>query len=146
MENLSNLSESLKELMDERELNQTTLAQAMHTPRSKMSSYLTGSRMPNYKTFLDFLNFFNCSADFLLGLAEYPQEDVPYKPVPPFSERLRAMLRATGTSQYRFAKDTGISWGIFYMWLAGKAYPSMDNLVRIAAYFDCSVDVLLGRV
>ena len=146
MVNLSKLSENLKELMNERGLNQTTLAQAMHTCSSKMSSYLTGKRAPNYPSFLAFLAFFHCSADFLLGLSEEPREEVPYNPVPPFGECLRKMLEKTQTSQYAFIKRSGISWGVCYHWLTGTSAPSMDNLVRIARFFDCSVDALLGRI
>ena len=146
MVNLSKLSENLKELMNERGLNQTTLAQAMHTCSSKMSSYLTGKRAPNYPSFLAFLAFFHCSADFLLGLSEEPREEVPYNPVPPFGERIRAFLRETGTSQYRFIRQTGLSWSVLHGWLTGTSAPSMDNLVRIAHFFDCSVDELLGRI
>lgn len=146
MVNLSKLSEALKELMTERGLNQSELAKEIGTCSSKLSSYITEQRAPNYQTFISLIEFFHCSADFLLGLKEYPCEDVVYKPVPPFGERLRALLQENNTSQYAFVKKSGISWGVFYNWLAGKTYPSVDNLVRIASFFDCSVDMLLGRV
>ena len=64
----------------------------------------------------------------------------------PFGERLRALLKEKGMSQYLFIKQTKISWGVFYNWLSGKSKPSVDNLAKIADSFDCSVDVLLGRV
>ncbi|HIX09369.1 MAG TPA: helix-turn-helix domain-containing protein [Firmicutes bacterium] len=146
MVNLSKLSENLNELMNERGMNQSDLAEAMNTCSSKFSSYLTGKRAPNYHTFLSLLEFFHCSADFLLGLTEYPCEDVCYKPVQPFGERMRAILRETNMTQYAFAKQSNISWGVFYHWLVGKSFPSVNNLVKIAAFFDCSVDYLLGRV
>lgn len=143
---LSKLSESLKELMNERGLNQTSLAVAMNTSSSKMSSYITGKRAPNYDTFVALIEFFNCSADFLLGLQDYPCEDIKYKSVCPINERIRTLLQERGLSQYAFIKETKISWGVFYNWLAGKSKPSVDNLVKVANYFDCSVDYLLGRV
>lgn len=146
MVNLSKLSESLKELMNERGLNQTTLAEAMGTCSSKMSSYITGKRAPNYDTFVAIIEFFNCSGDFLLGLKEYPCEEVCYNRVQSFSERLRTILKDSGKTQYLFIKQTKISWGVFYNWLTGKSKPSVDNLVKVANYFDCSVDFLLGRV
>ena len=99
MVNLSKLSENLNELMNERGMNQSDLAEAMNTCSSKFSSYLTGKRAPNYHTFLSLLEFFHCSADFLLGLTEYPCEDVCYKPVQPFGERMRAILRETNMTQ-----------------------------------------------
>ena len=141
-----NLSENLKELVAERGLTQTSLAEAMNTCSSKMSSYITGKRAPNYDTFVALVEFFHCSADFLLGLKEYPCEEESYKPSQSFSERMRAILRETGTSQYLFIKQTKISWGVFYNWLTGKSKPSIDNLIKVAQYFDCSVDFILGRV
>lgn len=146
MVNLSKLSENLKELMAERGLTQTSLADAMHTCSSKMSSYITGKRTPNFETFVALVEYFHCSADFLLGLKEYPCEEESYRPVQPFSKQIRAILQETGTSQYLFVKQSKISWGVFYNWLSGRSNPSVDNLVRVAKYFDCSVDFVLGRV
>ena len=143
---LSKISEALQELMAEHGLNQVTLAEKLGTGRSKFSDVLSAKSAPSFGTFVSLIEFFHCSADFLLGLKEYPCEDVAYKPVPPFGERLRAVLQENNTSQYAFIKKTGISWSVFYNWLTGKTYPSVDSLVRIAAFFDCSVDMLLGRV
>ena len=146
MVNLSNLSENLQELMNEHGLNQSTLAEAMNTNSSKISSYITAKRAPNYTTFIALIEYFHCSADFLLGLREYPCEEIRYQPVRPFGERLREILQETDTTQYRFIKQTKTSWSVLYNWLAGKRFPSVDNLVKIAGYFGCSVDFLLGRV
>lgn len=146
MVNLSNLSENLQELMNEHGLNQSTLAEAMNTNSSKISSYITAKRAPNYTTFIALIEYFHCSADFLLGLREYPCEEIHYQPVRPFGERLREILQETDITQYRFTKEADVSWGVFYNWLTGKSFPSVDNLVKIAGYFGCSVDFLLGRV
>lgn len=146
MINLSKLSENLNELMHEHGLTQSALAKKMNTCSSKMSSYATGKRAPNYATFLALTEFFHCSADYLLGLREYPCEDLRYKPVRPFSVCLRAALQENGMTQYTFIKRSGISWGVFYNWLSGKSLPSVENLARVARCLGCSVDELLGRV
>ena len=143
---MSEFSENLKELMSERGFTQTSLAAAMHTCSSKISSYCTGKRAPNYDTFVCLIDFFHCSADFLLGMKEYPNEDVPYLPVRPFGERLRALLKEKSMSQYLFIKHTKISWGVFYNWLSGKRKPSLDNIIKLAEFFDCPVDFILGRI
>mgnify|MGYP005782086277 FL=1 len=143
---MSLFSENLQELMSERNLTQTSLAEAMGTCSSKLSSYITGNRAPNYDTLIQLVEFFHCSADFLLGIKEYPCEDIDYLPVPPFSQRLRTVLKEMNCTQYSFIKQTKISWGVFYNWLSGKSNPSVDNLVKIASFFDCSVDFVLGRV
>ena len=143
---LSKVSESLQELLDERVLNQLSLAEKMNTGRKKLSDILNANNAPNYNTLIKLVEFFNCSADFLLGLKDYPCEEVEYKPVVPFGERLKAIMQERNISQGTLVEETGISWSILHGWLKGKTSPSMDTLVKIAAYFDCSVDTMLGRV
>lgn len=146
MVNLSKLSEGLKELIAEHNLNQVMLAEKLNTGRTKFSDILNGNNAPNFKTFVSIIEYFNCSADYLLGLKEYPCENIAYKPVQPFCERFRAVLEETGKSQYSFINETKTSWSVLHGWLTGKTMPSVDNLVKVAKYFDCSVDYLLGRV
>lgn len=146
MLNLSKLSENLQELMQEHDLNQSTLADRLGTGRTKLSDILNAKNAPRYKTLIALIEYFHCSADFLLGLSEYPREEIRYKPVPPFSRSLRNILNETDTTQYRFIRQTKISWSVLYNWLNGKTFPSVDNLVKIAGYFGCSVDSLLGRI
>ena len=108
MVNLYKLSENLKELMSERNLNQTALAEAMGTCSSKMSSYVTGKRAPNYDTFIALINFFNCSADYLLGLTD-DYSGTQFKQRPPFSQQLTIILQHFNVTKYRMEKDTGIA-------------------------------------
>ena len=143
---LSKMSENIRELMAEKELDQVSLSKVLHTGRTKFSDILNGKNAPNFRTLLLLVEYFHCSADFVLGLTEYPKEEAEYKPAPPFGERLRVLLREAGQSQYRFVNDTGISWSVFYHWLTGKCLPSADSLVRIADHLGCSVDHVLGRV
>lgn len=145
MENLSKFSEQLAELMAEGGFTQTSLAQNMNTSGSKLSLYLADKTMPNYKVFISLIEFFHCSADFLIGLTDYPKHEARYMPVKPFGERLRFLIREHDHSQYAFVKATGISWSILHGWLTGKTFPSLDNLLKLRKHFDCSVDYLLGR-
>ncbi len=146
MVNLSKLSEQLKELMAEKSLNQTELAKALNTPRSKLSSYCTARSAPNYTCFLALIDFFRCSADFLLGLSEKVDEDIAYRTPQAFSVRLRALLQERGISQYKLVKDCKLSWNVLHGWLTGKTLPSLDNLLRLAEFFEISIDELLGRI
>ena len=146
MDILSNLSESLKELMSEGGLNQSELAKQLNCGRSKFSDILNAKGAPNYKTFVSIIEYFNCSADFLLGLNEYPCREVTYRRCPEFSAQLRKIFNESHKSQYNFVNATATSWSVLHGWLSGKTFPSADNLIKLAKYFDCSVDFLLGRV
>ena len=61
---MSNISEQLIELMNEDGYTQSSLADAMQTPRAKISLYKTGKSVPDFKNLVTFIEFFNCSADF----------------------------------------------------------------------------------
>lgn len=54
-------------------------------------------------------------------------------------------MNQQGITQYRLAKNLGISGGHLGDWKKGKSRPTIDNLIKIADYFDVSVDYLLGR-
>ncbi|MBD5152548.1 MAG: helix-turn-helix transcriptional regulator [Oscillibacter sp.] len=62
------------------------------------------------------------------------------------SERVLQIIKEYGYTEYRVARDTGISMSLFSQW---KKKPSSNiyssKLVLIADYLGCSVDYLLGR-
>ena len=91
------------------------------------------------------IDFFGVSADVLLGLAEYCEAQA-FLPVPPFGDRLRKVMQETHTTQYGIEKELRISGGTMYAWLTNKSVPTVDSLVRLAKYLDCSIDYLLGRI
>lgn len=63
------------------------------------------------------------------------------------SQIILSLLKKKNISAYRLAKDTGISVSLFSKWKKNPTSEiSSSNLTRIADYFDCSVDYLLGRI
>lgn len=62
-----------------------------------------------------------------------------------FSEIFVDLLQQKGKTAYRTAKETGISQGLMNQYKNGAKTPTTENLIKIADYLDCSVDVLLGR-
>lgn len=50
-----------------------------------------------------------------------------------------------GVSVYRVSKDTGVSQATLSAWKAGNYTPKTDKLQRIAAYFNVSLDYLMGK-
>ena len=146
MTGLSKVSENLKELLTAHGLSQTALADKTRIGRATLSDILNAKSAPGFGTLLSLAEYFHCSADFLLGLKDYPCEEYPYLPAPPFGERLRVLLRETGKSQYGLVHQKHISWSVLHGWLTGNTFPGAENLVKLAGYCQCSVDELLGRV
>lgn len=54
-----------------------------------------------------------------------------------------ALRDARGLSDYAVAKEIGIGRSTLSDWKTGKHIPNMDNLKKIANYFDVPVDYLI---
>lgn len=48
-------------------------------------------------------------------------------------------------SAYRLSKDIGVSQGNISDWKHGNKTPNMHTLIKLADYFDVSIDYLVGR-
>ncbi len=146
MDILSKFAERLKELMNEKDLNAPLFADRIGVNSNSITQYLRGLHAPTYRVFLKMLEYFDCSADFLLGLSEFPRrENQVFRSAGEFSKRFRQAIKDCKTSQYALQKKTGITWANFHSWLNGKSLPYLDSLVKISEGLECSVDFLLGR-
>lgn len=146
MEILSKLSKQLEELMFDKGIKAPALAEQVNVKSNAITRYLRGVHLPRFEIFIALVDFFHCSADFLLGLSDDPQYERTYLPTPPFCESFRSALDKHNISQYALQKKTEISWANFHHWLNGTRSPYPDSLVRLAVAIDCTVDDLLGRI
>ncbi|MCL2343917.1 MAG: helix-turn-helix domain-containing protein [Firmicutes bacterium] len=62
-----------------------------------------------------------------------------------FKDFFVKILQERNVSSYRLTKDTGIDNGLISKWKAGDVNPSYEMLLKLADYFDVSVDYLMGR-
>lgn len=63
---------ALRALMDERGETQENIAKAAEKTRQTVSQYVNGISEPSYETFVKIADYFNVSADYLLGRTEDP--------------------------------------------------------------------------
>lgn len=63
----------LKELREQRRLNQEGLAICLNVSQSTVSAYEVGDRTPDLETIIKIANFFNVSIDYLVGLSDVKQ-------------------------------------------------------------------------
>lgn len=62
-----------------------------------------------------------------------------------FAERLFELRKEKGISQAMLAKELQVSYAVVCYWETDRSEPTAPNLVKLANYFDVSVDYLLGR-
>ena len=61
-----------------------------------------------------------------------------------FAERFNALISARGMTPKDFSVETGIPDATVYRYLNSSRIPKIDNIIKIAEYFDVSIDWLLG--
>lgn len=144
--NLSKFVERMNEFMLLNSLNATKLAEKTGVARSTICGLLRKEHLPSTAALVAFVEYFDCAADYLLGLVDdYPENLKFAKPKTPFGERFRLLLKETQVSQYYLTKCHKISGNLLYKWLNNEAIPSVYNLIKLSKALNISVDCLLGR-
>ena len=137
-------SERLEELIREKGMDNKTFAREVGVPESCISYFINSLRMPTITTLVKIADYFNCSADYVLGITENTNSS--FKVCPPFSERLQYLIEFYKyPSPKAFRKDLNLSKSRFNEWLKGTRVPSLDNIIKISEGLECSVDFVLGR-
>ena len=141
---LSNFTETLNDLMMERNIKAVNLAKALDMGTSTLSRYTRGQRLPNLECLVKLADYFNCSTDYLLRL-EDDNLATDFLPCPPFAERLTYLLDYFKVSASSIYKNEGISKARFFVWKNGTGQPNVENIVTLSKIFNCSVDFVIGR-
>ena len=63
-----------------------------------------------------------------------------------FNDRLKEMMERRNITAYRLSKEAGITEALIGYWKKGKSQPTLENLVKLANYFEVSIDYLAGTV
>jgi len=63
-----------------------------------------------------------------------------------FSQRLSILIEEKGITAYRLRKDLKLSNSIVTYWMDGTRLPNGESLIKLANYFDVSIDYLVGRI
>ena len=58
---------------------------------------------------------------------------------------LKRRKRAKYT-QHKVARHIGVNRATISKWESGKMLPSTDNLIKLASFYNCSIDELLNTV
>ena len=62
-----------------------------------------------------------------------------------FGTNLRKLRKAKGDSQIYLSKIFGVSQATISSWEKERTYPPYSDLIKLADYFNVSIDYLIGR-
>ncbi len=141
---MSEFVERLKEYMEDGNLSVTALAKKIGVSRATVSGIINEVHMPSTEVFVSLIEYFDCSADYLLGKIDIPNNE-SFGFVKPFGKILRKCLKDNLKTETDLQDDLHISSSLTYRWLNDKATPTVNSYIKLAEYFHCSIDYLLGR-
>ena len=140
---MSKFSERLEQLLFYARLNPPQFAEIIGCKRNTINRYLNGSS-PKVEIFVRMANYFQCTSEFLLGLEE-ENSATNFKECPPFSQQLKFLLEHFKISKYKLKQGINIAESAIYSWQNGATSPTMDSVIKIAKFFNRSIDFILGR-
>ena len=140
----SKFAERLNDLIFEKGLQQNQFSGSNGSYWNFNKPICTRNNSTDIKSLVALADYFKCSTDFLLGDTDANSEK-KFLQCPEFSVSLKRILADHNCSGYKLCKEAEIPQASFYDWKNGNTYPSLDNLYKIANYFDCTIDYLLGR-
>lgn len=144
MDILSNFGETLKFLISDENIDAEILAKAVNIDRSVIYKYLRKECLPNLPNFILIADYFQCSADYLLGLSDNNIK-APFKKARPFSQSFKQLLSDKHLNRTQFRKEIHFARQSVDDWYNGKRNPTVDNIITIAKHFGYTIDCLLGR-
>ncbi|MCM6851672.1 helix-turn-helix domain-containing protein [Lactococcus lactis] len=135
---MSLFNEQLKTLRKINGLTQKELAEKLKIKQNSYSDWENGKSEPNIEMLVRIADYFDVSLDYLLGgkMKNITEE---------FSLCLKKLSMKRKLSQKQIAEELKISKQQYSKWEGGIITTNAETLVRLANYFDVSIDYLLGR-
>lgn len=136
-------SEILKDLMTDMNININNLSKALGIHYTLIYKWFKSDSLPNFENLVKLIKYLDCTADFLLGRTN---ENHKYKIKKDFkfSESIKFFIKIKNKNIHRISKELNISRTKIYSWLNDKQLPYTSTLIRLADYFDCTVDEIMG--
>jgi transcriptional regulator with XRE-family HTH domain len=62
-----------------------------------------------------------------------------------FSQNLKQLMKENNMNQVKLSQEIHVAQSAISAWLSDKKEPSITSLWLLADYFNCSIDILVGR-
>lgn len=138
--------EILEELLDDEEISMKELSNRIGVHNSVLYLYRNNNVLPSVKTAVKIANYYDCSLNFLMGL-EIREKMCDYNfdyDCSKFYPRYSQLLKINDITHNALCDKISLNHSSLTLWKKGSV-PNMDSLIKIAKYFDVSIDYLVGR-
>lgn len=144
MDMINDFADNITELMFDNKMDVKSFSNKLDIGLSECYRVLRKENLPTFRTIIKIADYFECSIDFLLGLSPH-LSDYKLNYTPPFNIAFAQILNEYGITRYQLNKHTKIANSRIDDWYHGRRLPSLENIIKLSQYFDCSLDTLLAR-
>lgn len=131
----------IRELRVEKGITQVKFAQMLSTSQANISGWELEKWEPDKNALKKMSEIFGCSIDFILGNdkeIEFHQKNLPM-------EKLKQLRLEKHLTQSDMAKMLDITVSAYGNYELGQREPNLETLIKLADYFQVSVDYLIGH-
>ncbi|MGN0805178.1 MAG: helix-turn-helix domain-containing protein [Candidatus Coproplasma sp.] len=142
--NVERFIDTVKEIITEKGLTATGFAEFLGIEQSCLSKWLSRENTPSLEYVILVADKTGVSVDYLFCLKD-TAEFKPNAKRSCFAERLQTLLDGKSLSKNKLASECGVQSSTVSKWLLHGQLPKPETAVKLADYFGCSLDYLVGR-
>lgn len=141
----------LKRLRKEAHLTQQDVADYFKTSPQSYAQWEKGQRSPSKESLEKLASYFGVSVSYLVGESDtidygaFEEQSTPTQlsDDKTFIERLKELRKQSGLTQQQLADIVGTTQQNIAFWETGRQRPKQPSLIKLANYFNVSIDYLL---
>lgn len=131
----------IRELRVEKGITQVKFAQMLSTSQANISGWELEKWEPDKNALKKMSEIFGCSIDYILG----NDKDIDFSKKNLPMDKLKQLREERNISQSQLGEIIGAARSTICQYEAGKREPDLETLIKLADYFQVSVDYLIGH-
>jgi transcriptional regulator with XRE-family HTH domain len=140
----------LKSLRNEKGITQQQMADHIKVSRPTIAGYETKGVQPDFEKLSTISSYFNVSVDYLLGLSDireipFTQDNEILPNKTGIGRKIYNLRVLNNIKQNDLADIIGVSKSTMSNYERNYSTPDIDTLIRIADYFNVSIDSILNH-
>lgn len=134
----------VNELIKDNNISIIELSKILKIDITYFYAWIKGRCYPNFDNLIKLADYFNCSIDYLICRTE-DNSQTKFKKCPPFAGQLKKIMKEKSIRQIDLINKKIANPSHFYKWFNQKSTPKVETLIKLADYFNVSIDYLIGR-
>ena len=131
--------------MEEYNLDQYELNKIVYIAQvNSIYHWLNAENYPSLSNMIKLADYFQCSLEYLMGRTE-DNSVTTFKECPPFYDQVVKVLKQRRKKKVDLSRARICYGSHFQKWKTLNAEPNIETVIKLADYFNVSIDYMVGR-